>query len=46
MERFSLKEINEVEGKDRYLVEVPNKFATLEDLDTEVELNSAWEMIR
>jgi hypothetical protein len=27
-------------------VEVSNKFATLEDLDKEVEINSAWEMIR
>jgi hypothetical protein len=46
MVRFSFKETNEVEGKDQYLVEVPNTFAALEGLDTEVKLNSAWEMIR
>jgi hypothetical protein len=27
-------------------VEVSNRFAALEDLDTEVEINSAWETIR
>jgi hypothetical protein len=37
MERFNLKKLNEVEGKFR--VEVSNRFAALEDLDTEVEIN-------
>jgi hypothetical protein len=35
-----------VEGKEKYCVEDSNTFATLEDLDAEVEINSAWEMIR
>jgi hypothetical protein len=43
MERFNLKKINEVEGKFR--VEVSNRFAALEDLDAEVDINSAWETI-
>jgi hypothetical protein len=46
MERFNLKKLNEVEGKEQFCVEVPNRFAALEDLDTEVEINSAWETIR
>jgi hypothetical protein len=46
MEGFNLKTLNEVEGKEQYHVEVSNRFAALEDLDTEVEINSAWEMIR
>jgi hypothetical protein len=46
MERFNLKKLNEVKGKDQYRVEVSSRFAPLEDLDTEVEINSAWEMIR
>jgi hypothetical protein len=46
MERFYLKKLNEVEGKEQYRVEVSNRFVALEDLDTEVEINSAWEMIR
>jgi hypothetical protein len=46
MERFNLKKLNEVEGKDQYCVEVSNRFAALEHLDTEVEINSAWKTIR
>jgi hypothetical protein len=36
MERFNLKKLNEVEGKEKYRVEVSNRFAALEDLDAEV----------
>jgi hypothetical protein len=43
MEMFNL---NEVEGKEQYRVEVSNRFAALEDLDAEVEINNAWETIR
>jgi hypothetical protein len=39
MERFSPKKLNEVEGKEQYHVEVSNRFAALEYLDTEVEIN-------
>jgi hypothetical protein len=45
MERFNLKKLNDVEGKEKFRVEVSNRFAALEDLDTEVEINSAWETI-
>jgi hypothetical protein len=41
MERFNLKTLNEVEGKEQYHAEVSNRFAALEDLDAEVEINSA-----
>jgi hypothetical protein len=46
MERFNLNKLNEVEGKEQYCVEVSNRFAALEDLDAEVEINSACGMIR
>jgi hypothetical protein len=46
MERFNLKKLNEVEGKDQFRVEVSNRFAALEDLDAELEVNSGWETIR
>jgi hypothetical protein len=46
MERFNLKKLNEVEGKEQFRVEVSNRFAALEDLDAEVEHNSEWETIR
>jgi hypothetical protein len=45
MERFNLKELNDVEGKEKYHVEVSNRFAALEDLDAEVEINTIWETI-
>jgi hypothetical protein len=34
MVRFNLKKLNKVEGKEKYHVEVSNRFAALEDLDT------------
>jgi hypothetical protein len=33
MERFNPKKLNEVEGKEKFHVEVSNRFAALEDLD-------------
>jgi hypothetical protein len=44
-ERFNLKKLNDVQVKEQFRVEVSNRFAALEDLDTEVEINSAWETI-
>jgi hypothetical protein len=46
MERFNLKKLNKVEGKEQFRVEVSNGFAALEDLGAEMEINSAWETIR
>jgi hypothetical protein len=40
MERFNLKKLNKVEGKEQYSVEVSNRFAALEDLGTEVEISA------
>jgi hypothetical protein len=33
-------------SKEQFHVEISNRFAALEDLDAEVEINSAWETIR
>jgi hypothetical protein len=46
MERFNLKKLNEVEGKEKYHVEVSNRFAALEELDTGTVINSISETIR
>jgi hypothetical protein len=46
MERFNLKKLNEVEGKEQYHVEVSNRFAALEDFDTEVEIDGTRKIIR
>jgi hypothetical protein len=32
MERFNLKKLNEVKGKEQYRVEISNRFAALENL--------------
>jgi hypothetical protein len=44
--RFNLKKLNEIEGIEQYRVEVSNKFVALKNLDTEVDINIAWETIR
>jgi hypothetical protein len=41
MKRFILKKLNEVRGKENYRIEASYRFAALEDLNTEVEINSA-----
>jgi hypothetical protein len=46
MERFNLNKLNKVEDKEQFRVEVSNRFAALEELDAEVEINSVWEMVR
>jgi hypothetical protein len=46
MVRFILEKLNGLEGKEQFRVVVSNRFAALEDLDAEVEINSAWETIR
>jgi hypothetical protein len=45
MERFSLKKLNEVEGKEQCRVEISNRFAALENLDAEVDINRGWKTI-
>jgi hypothetical protein len=47
MERFNLKKLNEVKGKGQCRVEVWNRFAALEDLDSEVDIRiGAQETVR
>jgi hypothetical protein len=46
MERFNLKKSNDLEVKEQYHFEIPNGFAALKNLDTEMNINRAWETIR
>jgi hypothetical protein len=46
MERFNLKKLNKVEGKEQYLVEISNRFAALENSDAEADINRTWGTIR
>jgi hypothetical protein len=46
MERFNLKKLKEVDGKEQYRVEISNRFTDLENLDTEVDIYRVWESVR
>jgi hypothetical protein len=46
VERFNLKQLNEEEVKEQYQVTIKNKFAALENLDDNRDINRAWETIR
>jgi hypothetical protein len=46
MVRFNLKKLHKAEIKEKYYIEISNRLAALEDLGIEVEINSAWEIIR
>jgi hypothetical protein len=46
LERFDLKKLNEVEGKEQYHVEISSTFAALGNLDTEVDINRTCKTIR
>jgi hypothetical protein len=41
MERFSLKKLKEVEGKEQYRAEISNWFAALENLGDDMDINRA-----
>jgi len=43
VEIFDLKKLNDVEVKEKYQVEISNRFAALENLDESLDINSAWE---
>jgi hypothetical protein len=43
---YNIKKLNEVKGKEQYRVEISNRFTALENLETEVDVNKAWETIR
>jgi hypothetical protein len=46
LERFALKKLNDVQVKEKYQVEISNRFAALESLDESFDINIAWEGIR
>jgi hypothetical protein len=46
IQKFSLKKLNKIEGKENYRVEGSNRLAALETLDAEVGINSACITIR
>ena len=45
-ESFNLRKLNELEVKEKYQIELTNRFAALENLDVEEDVNRAWENIK
>jgi hypothetical protein len=46
LERFDLKRLDDVEVKEKYQVEISNRFAALESLHESFDINNLWENIR
>jgi hypothetical protein len=46
LERFDLKKLDDVEIKEKYHIEISNRFAALESLDESFDINNALEGIR
>jgi DNA repair ATPase RecN len=45
LERFDLKKLDDIEVKEKYQVEISNRFAVLESLDESFDISNAWESI-
>jgi len=45
-ERFNLRKLNELEVKEKYQIEITKRFAALEDLDFDEDVNRGWENIK
>ena len=45
-ERFNLKKLNELGFKEKYQIEITNRFAALENLNGDENVNRAWENIK
>jgi hypothetical protein len=46
MQRFDLRKLNDAEVKEQYQVKITNRFAALENVDDNVDMNKAWENIK
>jgi hypothetical protein len=46
VERFDLKNLDGIEVKKKYQIEIPNRFADLESLVEIFDINNAWESIK
>jgi len=45
-ERFNLRKLNELEVKKKYQTEITKRFAALENLNVDEDVNRAWENIK
>jgi hypothetical protein len=45
-ERFNLRKLNDLEVRTQYQIEITNRFAALENLNDDEDINRAWENIK
>jgi hypothetical protein len=45
-EKFNLRKLNEPEVKEKYQIVITNRFAALENLNVDEDINRAWENIK
>jgi hypothetical protein len=45
LERFDLRKLNDMKVKEKYQLEISDRFAVLENLDESLYINSAWKCI-
>ena len=45
-ERFNLRKLKELEAKEKYQIEITNRFAALENLNVDEDVNRVWENIK
>jgi hypothetical protein len=45
-ERFNLRKLKELEVKEKYQIKITNRFAALEKLIVDEDVNRAWENIK
>jgi hypothetical protein len=45
-QRFNLRKLNEQEVREQYQIEITNRFAALENLNEDKDVNRTWENIK
>ena len=45
-QRFNLRKLNEPEVREHYQIEITNRFAALENLNNDEDVNRTWEHIK
>ena len=45
-ERFNLRKLKELEVKEKHQIEITNRFAALESLNVDEDVNRVWENIK
>jgi hypothetical protein len=44
--RFNMRKLSDLENKKKYQIEITNRFAALENVSEEEDINRAWESIK